>query len=242
MPRAIVISITSITFIYILTNAAYFALLTKSEILDTDAIAVLFGERTLAPFLQWLMPLFVALSTVGGLNASIFATSRIYFAAARQGQLFEALEMIHLDQLTPVPSLIFLGTTSALYLSTTKISSLIEYMTFVEASFAALAVSSLLMLRYKFPHLERPLRVPLLVPILYLIVTAAFLLLPLLSSPLEALIGLCIMVTGLPAYYLTARWRDKPKCYQGGIDRFNQITQKLTLSVRPDKEAVVCTI
>lgn len=239
IPRAIVISITSVTLIYILTNTAYFAVLTKQEILGSDAIAVLFGEQAFSSLARWLMPLMVALSTMGGLNASIFAASRIYFAAARQGQLFQVLEMIHVKHLTPIASLIFLGFTSAMYLFTTKISFLIEYMTFVEASFAALGVSTMIALRFKMPHLARPLRIPLLVPCVYLTFSAAMLLLPLWSSPVEALIGILITLTGLPVYYLTARWRTKPKLYQTTIDKFNKIAQLLTLSVVPTKDEEV---
>lgn len=241
MPRAIVVSITSVTLIYILANTAYFAVLTKEQILESDAIAVLFGEQALC-FAQWLMPLAVALSTMGGLNASIFAASRIYFAAAREGQLFSALEMINVNQLTPIPSLLFLGITSAGYLFTTNISSLIEYMTFVEASFAALGVSTLLALRLKMPQLARPLKVPLVVPIIYLCATAALLILPLWSSPIEAMIGIAITLTGLPVYYLTARWKHKPRLYQKTIDRFNETSQMLTLSVVPSKDEFVCQL
>lgn len=235
MPRAIIISISSITLIYILANAAYFAVLTKEEILGSDAIAVLFGEKAFA-LMGWLMPFIVALSTVGGLNASIFQASRIYFAAAREGQLFNALAMISTQQLTPIPSLIFLGFTSVIYLTTTKISYLIDYMTFIEASFAALGVSTLLALRFSKPDIERPLKVPLVIPIVYLLFTAALLILPLWTSPWEAAIGVCIMLTGLPAYYLTAKWERKPKFYQRTIDRFNMVVQKLTICVMPDRD------
>lgn len=236
------ISITSVTLIYILANTAYFAVLTKQEMLDSDAIAVLFGNRAFGRYAGWLMPLVVALSTMGGLNASIFTASRVYFAAARQGQLFNVLEMINVDSLTPVPALIFLGLTSSIYLVTTEITTLIEYMTFVEASFAALGVSTMLALRYKMPDLERPLKVPIAVPLVYLAISATFLALPLWSAPLNATIGVLITLTGLPAYYLTARWHEKPRVYQMAIDKLNIITQKLTLSVVPTKDAESCDV
>lgn len=235
-------SITFVTLIYILTNCAYFAVLDRQEILASDAIVVLFGDKidVLSKYgLRWLMPMMVALSTVGGLNASIFAASRIYFAAAREGQLFGALAMINMDQLTPVPSLIFLGITSSFYLSTTKILSLIEYTTFVEATFAALGVSTMLALRFKMPNLNRPLRIPLIVPCIYLLFSAAMLILPLMTAPIETMRGVMIMLSGVPAYYLTARWQEKPIIYQKAIDKFNQITQMLTMSVLPTPDVQV---
>lgn len=234
MPRAIILSISGVTLIYIMANAAYFAVLTKEQILGSDAIAVIFGDKAFG-YMKWLMPLIVAMSTVGGLNGSIFTASRIYFAAAREGQLFNALAMLNSNELTPIPSLIFLGLTSILYLTTTKISQLIDYMTFIEASFAALGVSTMLVLRYKHPDLKRPLKVPLIIPIVYLLFTGALIILPLWTSPLEAAIGILITLTGLPAYYLTAKWKQKPKSYQKLIDKFNSTVQKLTMSVMPSR-------
>lgn len=235
IPRSIVFSISGVTLIYILVNAAYFAVLSKEEILGSDAIAVLFGDKAFSLF-KWLMPLMVALSIVGGLNASIFTASRVYFAAAREGQLFNALAMINSKELTPIPSLIFLGLTSALYLVTTNITELIEYMTFVETSFAALGVSTMLALRYQLPDLQRPLKVPLLVPITYLLITGTLILLPLWTSPWRAAVGVLVTLTGLPVYYLTAKWEAKPRIYQRVIDKFNSTIQKLTMSVMPSRE------
>lgn len=232
MPRAIILSISTVTLIYILTNTAYFAVLTGPEILGSSAIAVTFGERTLSS-VKWLMPLAVAFCTVGGLNGAIFTSSRVLFAGARQGQLFSALNMINPRYLTPIPDLIFLGIVSSFYLITTEIIMLINYTTFVEALFAALAVSTMLALRYKLPELDRPLKVSLLVPILYLIFSALFIILPIWTAPVEAAIGVLIVLTGVPAYYLTAHWSTKPAGYQKAMDSFNRFTQMLTYSVTP---------
>lgn len=235
MPKAIIISMTSITVIYLLVNVAYFIVLTPDEITSSDAIAVIFGKKTLG-VLSSIMPLSVALSTTSGLNALIFSSSRILFVGARQGQLFSLLNMINIKYLTPVPSLLIVGLMSALYLITTKILSLINYLVFIEASFGALAVSTLLVLRYKFPELQRPLRVPTLIPVIYLVASCLLILTPLWENPWEALFGTAILITGLPAYYLTANWKVKPHIYQRSIDKVNNLTQKLTLSVPPEGE------
>jgi len=235
MPRAIMISITSITAIYILVNIAYFAVLDQDDILRSKAIAVTFGEQTLG-IASFLMPLSVALSTTSGLNALIFSSSRILFVGAREGQLFSLLNMISVKKLTPVPSLLFVGFMSTLYLITTEILSLINYLIFIEASFAALAVSTVLVLRRKFPELHRPLRVNTFIPVVYLIVSVLLIVSPIWNQPREALVGSVILMTGVPAYYLTAHWKVKPPVYQNTIDKLNDLTQKLTMSVTAEKD------
>lgn len=236
MPRAIIISITTITVIYILVNISYFAVLGQQEIIQSKAIAVAFGQRTMGSF-GLVMPLSVALSTTSGLNALIFSSSRVLFVGSRQGQLFSLLNMISVDKRTPIPSLIVVGFMSAMYLFTTDINTLIDYLVFIEAGFGTLAVSTLLVLRKKFPNINRPLAVNSYIPIIYLIVSTILLLMPIAEKPVQLLVGLCILAAGVPVYHLTANWKDKPRLYQKSIDNLNSLTQKLTLSVTPDEEA-----
>lgn len=234
MPRAIIISITLITIIYVLANLAYFAVLSHDQIISSDAIAVTFGKKTLGIF-SFLMPLSVALSTTSGLNALIFSSSRILFVGARQGQLFSLLNMISVNNLTPVPSLLFIGFMSSIYLFTTNIDNLISYLVFIEASFGGLAVSTLLVLRYKKPEIQRPLRVHTYIPYVYLIVSTCLIVAPIWKDPTQALIGTIILLTGIPVYYLTANWAVKPQVYQQTIDKVNNLTQRLTMSVTPEE-------
>lgn len=230
-----------VTVIYVLTNISYFIVLTPAEILDSNAIAVTFGDRVLGYF-RWVMPLAVALSTTSGLNAAIFSSSRILFVGARHGHLPEVLSMISVNRLSPVPSLMFLGALSLIYLSTTRIHSLINYLVLVEASFSALSVSTVITLRYKYPDILRPLKVSLILPILYLLVSSLLIFLPIYENFWGALIALSILLFGIPIYYLTYKWKEKPAGYQQSIDSVSGFIQKLTLCVKPDEEDFTKTI
>lgn len=96
-----------VTLVYALTNVAYFAVLTNTEILSSEAVAVTFSEKILS-VVSWIMPLFVALCTFGSLNGAIYASSRLFFVGARNGHLPLAISLIDIKRLTPVPSLIFM--------------------------------------------------------------------------------------------------------------------------------------
>lgn len=111
LPRAICISMPVVTLVYALTNVAYFIVLSNDEIRSSEAVAVTFSEKILG-VMSWIMPLFVALCTFGSLNGAIYASSRLFFVGARNGHLPLAISLIDIKRLTPVPSLIFMVSTT----------------------------------------------------------------------------------------------------------------------------------
>ncbi|XP_074598477.1 Y+L amino acid transporter 2-like [Brevipalpus obovatus] len=234
LPRAIYISLPFVTIIYVLANVAYFVVLTRQEILATAAVAVTFGDRTLGWF-AWSMPLFVALSTFGGLNGGIFASSRLLFVGARNGHMPTFISMINIRYFTPMNSLVFLGILTCMYLTTVKVYSLITYTTFVEAMSVLMSIAALLYLRYKVPKLHRPIKVNLAIPIVFFAVCLFLVLLPVYTKPLETGMGAVITLLGIPVYMVTIYWRNKPKIYRRMIDKFTRMTQIAFLSLPEEK-------
>jgi amino acid transporter len=105
LPRAIMISMPLITLFYLVTNIAYMLVLTPSEIVSSDAVALTFSEKTLGSF-AWLTPLFISFSTFGALSSCILSSSRIYYAAARDGNLPQCFALISLKNFTPVTCIV----------------------------------------------------------------------------------------------------------------------------------------
>ncbi|XP_071569044.1 b(0,+)-type amino acid transporter 1 isoform X4 [Temnothorax nylanderi] len=106
LPRSIMIGIPLVTICYALINVSYLAVMSPSEMIESEAVAVTFGNRILG-VMAWLMPLSVAISTFGSANGTLFAAGRLCFAASRQGHLLDCLSYVHVRRFTPAPGLIF---------------------------------------------------------------------------------------------------------------------------------------
>ncbi|XP_022695584.1 Y+L amino acid transporter 2-like isoform X3 [Varroa jacobsoni] len=123
---------------------------------------------------------------------------------------------------------------SLVYLGNTDVFVLINYTAFSEALFIMLSVGGLLWLRYKEPKLERPIKVNLILPVIFFLISIFLVVLPFFSQPSEALIGLAMTLSGLPVFYTTVFWRNKPKSYRNAISSATALIQKV-LNTVPEK-------
>ncbi|CAL4100462.1 unnamed protein product, partial [Meganyctiphanes norvegica] len=234
LPRAIFISLPLVTTVYVLANVAYLAILTPIEMEASDAIAVTVADQMLGYNWSWIMPLLVALSALGGLSVHIMTSSRLCFVGARQGHFPKSLSLINQQCNTPMPALVFLGVLSLCYLCTSNVYQLIEYASFVESLFILISICGLLYMRYKYPHMERPIKVHTIIPVIFLFICGFLVFLPLYVRPLEVGMGIAIVVSGIPVYFIFI-YMEKPKYIKKYLDSFTTGSQKLFDGVLDEK-------
>uniref|UniRef100_A0A667Z4A6 Large neutral amino acids transporter small subunit 2 n=1 Tax=Myripristis murdjan TaxID=586833 RepID=A0A667Z4A6_9TELE len=233
LPRAIFISIPLVTFVYVFANIAYVTAMSPAELLASNAVAVTFGQKLLG-VMAWIMPISVALSTFGGVNGSLFTSSRLFFAGAREGHLPSLLAMIHVKRCTPIPALLFTCLSTLLMLCTSDMYTLINYVGFINYLFYGVTVAGQIVLRIKQPDMHRPIKVCFLIwPVIYLLFWAFLLIFSLYSEPVVCGIGLAIMLTGVPVYFLGVYWDNKPQCFDAFVDKMTYLGQKFCLVVYP---------
>uniref|UniRef100_A0A1A7WB74 Solute carrier family 7 (Neutral amino acid transporter light chain, asc system), member 10 n=2 Tax=Iconisemion striatum TaxID=60296 RepID=A0A1A7WB74_9TELE len=232
LPRAIYISIPLVTFVYTLTNIAYFSSMLPEELLSSNAVAVTFGEKLLGAF-SIIMPISVALSTFGGINGYLFTSSRLCFSGAREGHLPSLLAMIHFKNCTPIPALLVCCTATIFILCIGETHNLINYVSFINYLSYGVTIAGLLYYRRRKPNIYRPIKVNLLVPVSYLLFWALLLGFSLYSEPVVCGVGLVIMLTGVPVYFLGVHWKEKPKCIYDFIACATSVGQKLCFVVFP---------
>ncbi|XP_017845698.1 Y+L amino acid transporter 2 [Drosophila busckii] len=234
LPRAIYISLPLVTGIYVLANMAYLAVLSAPEMIASNAIAVTFGNKIMGSFAH-IIPIMVAISALGALSVHIMTSSRMCFVGARNGHMPSILSHISVKSYTPLPSLAFLCLLSIIMLVVSDVYVLITYSSIVESFFIMLSVSAVLYFRYKRPNMERPIKVSLWVPIVFVIVAAFLVVIPVYVAPFEVAMGLLITLIGIPFYYVGVVWQNKPKWVQQTINWITFTCQKLFMSAREEK-------
>uniref|UniRef100_A0A224XFU9 Putative amino acid transporter n=1 Tax=Panstrongylus lignarius TaxID=156445 RepID=A0A224XFU9_9HEMI len=228
LPRAIWIAMPIVTFVYVLANLAYFAVITPNEIIASPAVAVTFGEKMFGP-LAWSVPVFVALSTFGGVNGVLFTSARLYMTGAQEGHLPQLFSFIHVTKCTPIPSLLFTGLASVVMVCWSDVFTLINYFSQVLWFSVGACIAGLIYLRKTKPNLPRPIKVNLVLPIIFLICCLLLVTLPILQEPMNTVISFLIIASGIPVYYLFVKRKKQPKYVESCLDGFTVLVQQLLM-------------
>ena len=206
--RGIVLGTAALVAIYLTANVGYVAALGASGVaasdrVAADAVRVLFG-----PPAAKLVTLAILVSIFSAANGLALTGPRTYFAMARDRVFFRSLAEVHPRFATPARAIAASAAWAALLAVTGTFEQLFTYVVFASWLFAALAAASVFVLRRQRPDAARPFRVPgyPVTPALFILAAAALVTNTVFARPVEALIGLGIVCTGLPAYLV---WRRR---------------------------------
>nr|XP_040060127.1 b(0,+)-type amino acid transporter 1-like isoform X1 [Gasterosteus aculeatus aculeatus] len=201
LPLAILIAIPLVSVCYVLVNVAYFTVMTASELLLSPAVALTFGDRVLYP-VSWIVPLFVVFSTFGSANGSCFTAGRLAYVSGREGHMVKILSYISLKRYSPAPALMFNGFLALIYIIPADINTLINYFSFAQWVFYGLTALGLIVMRFTRKELHRPVKVPIVIPGLIVLVSFYLVLAPIIDKPeMEYLYCAVFIFSGLLLYY-----------------------------------------
>ncbi|XP_005322704.2 b(0,+)-type amino acid transporter 1 [Ictidomys tridecemlineatus] len=211
---ALMIAIPLVTSLYVLVNISYLLVLSSSEILSSDAVAVSWGNQVLGSW-AWMVPLAVALSTFGSVNGIFFSGSRVCYVAAREGHLPGFLSMVHVRRLTPAPALMFTMAVALVLVIPGNFSILVNLMSFLSWITYGTTFSCLLYMRIKLKNLPRTYKVPTFIPVIMLLASLCLVLVPIIDNPqMEFLYVFLFLLSGFLVYFLFIYFQCQPRCLQ----------------------------
>jgi APA family basic amino acid/polyamine antiporter len=128
---------------------------------------------------------------------------RSIFAASADGSAPKVLGTIHPHHHSPWVAVLTLGVWSLLLTLSGTYDQITAYVVFGSWFFYGLAAASVIILRRKMPDVERPFKAwgyPYLT-LLFLLVVAWFLVNTFVENTRDAVIGILLLIIGLPFYY-----------------------------------------
>lgn len=207
LPLALIGSICGVALLYILFNWSIYRVLPYDTIvnmvegrnyyLGTAAAETLFGSAGL-----WIVGSAMVLAIFNSLNGCVMVFPRIYYAMARDGALFKTLGYLHPVWKTPVYAQVASAVMAIILICSRSLSELTSLVAVVGMIFHGMTFFSVILLRKKYPTMERPYRV-WLYPLTIFLVCAIMLGLianTVLKDPVTAALGLIVPLIALVIY------------------------------------------
>jgi APA family basic amino acid/polyamine antiporter len=210
LPRAFVGGTVAVAALYLLVNLSYFYTLTPVQIASvpvSSSVATQVMQRFLGPIAVSMTAVALMISSFGALHSSVLANSRIPFAMARDGLFFRALVRLSPRSNVPVRAILAQAIWASVLALSGTYDTLTDSVIFSSWLFYGLVTAALFVFRKKMPDAPRPYRAfgyPV-IPMIFLLVTAALLVNTFVAAPREALRGIGVLAAGLPFYWYWAR-------------------------------------
>lgn len=209
LPRAFFGGMLVVGALYLLVNAAYFYVLTPSEVgsvAATSSVATEVIRRYFGATAVILVAVALMWSSFGALHASVLANSRIPFAMAREGLFFRGLGTLSRHHV-PVRAIMAQAAWASVVTLTGSYDTLTDSVVFASWLFYGLSAGSLFVFRRTLPDASRPYRAfgyPWL-PAVFLLVTAWLIINTFIATPRLAILGIAAMLCGVPLYVVWSR-------------------------------------
>ncbi|HWB82698.1 MAG TPA: amino acid permease [Bryobacteraceae bacterium] len=203
LPRALIGGTAAVMGIYLLANSSYFHVLSAGQVAGSERVAADMMHRILGNAGANAVSIAAMISIFAALNGSILSGSRVPYAAAREGLFFRAFARVDPNHGTPGVSILALSAWSALLVLSGRYEQLFTYVIFASWIVYGMTTAAVIVLRFKRPDLSRPYRTTgyPFVPVLFVAAATAIVISTLFDSPRESLMGIILILLGLPFYF-----------------------------------------
>jgi amino acid transporter len=213
MPLALMIGTTLVVIVYLTINIGFIHLLPIAEMANAKLIGSKAAERipVFGAYGAAIIAGLVVVSTFSGLNGSMMAGPRIFFAMADRGLFFKTVARVSPRFQSPSVAIWLATALGVAYALQNDFAQLADKFILGIWPFYALSVAAVFVLRKKRPDMPRPYRTwgyPV-VPILFLVASFGMVLNALWTNPYDTGITFGIILAGVPIYQIWMRRRNR---------------------------------
>lgn len=209
IPKSIIIGLALVISVYIGFNIAMVNIMPMDGIIASkkaasDAAVVLFGSKGASIVAAGIM-----ISIFGALNGYVLTGPRVPYAMATQGLIPFSKQLSKIDSRTetPINAFVLIAVLATLYVLSGSFDMLTNLVTFASWIFFVMTVYGVFILRKRQTGVVEGYRVPLypIVPLIGIIGGVYILVSTLITDTNNALMGIGIMLLGLPVLFAVKR-------------------------------------
>jgi basic amino acid/polyamine antiporter, APA family len=193
LPLAFVGGVSVVTVIYLLISATFLAVLPLDRVTSNTAFVAQFGGVLFGAAGARVLSACVLVCVCGGIAAITMAAPRVCYAMARTGSFFAVFGRLHTRFDTPANAILLQTGLALAVLFLGAFDRVLSYIIFSAVIFLALAASTLFRLREPVRGWWFPAA-----PIGFIVLSAVVAFLILMHNPVPALVGVAIVLCGIP--------------------------------------------
>ena len=203
VPRAIIIGVTIATVLYVMVNYVYMKVLSLDELAavnKNEIGAAVVANTLLGKIGKTLIIILIMVSVFGSLNAIILSHSRIYFRMAQEKFFFKKVAQVHIRNKTPHIALLYTMVWSCVLVISGTFDILTDMVIFAGFLFYGLLAIAFIKMKQKGMISRKAFGYPI-IQVIIILFSLTLIINTIATHPLQSLIGLGLMFTGVPFYY-----------------------------------------
>lgn len=210
LPRALIIGVVGVVLLYLLVNVVCVYVLNPDGLSRTTTPASDVMRFALGPAGARLIAAGIAISTLGFLSQGMLTAPRVYFAMAEDGLFFKSVARVHPKTRVPIVAIVLQGILAIVIALWGRYEEILNYVVSVDFIFFGLTAACLFLLRKKNKAARsdgirvpgHPITTALFIAICWIVVINTIY-----RYPENTLIGVGILLAGIPAYFFW-RWKN----------------------------------
>ena len=208
LPRGLIFGVAAVVLLYLSANVVYISVLGTSGLAASVAPASDVMRSALGEFGARAIAAGIAISTVGFLSQSMLTAPRVYFAMAQDGLFFKQVATVHPTTRAPIVAIALQGVLAIVIALLGTYDRILNYVVSVDSIFFGLTACCVFILRKRLRDDVGGTRVPghPVTTILFIAICALVVINTVNRYPDNTLIGIAIMLAGIPAYLFWS-WR-----------------------------------
>ena len=250
LPKALIASIFTMLIIYTLTTISVFLIVPKAEILSNTVYTLYFASEVFGKYAGYfLITISIIFAIISTFSGYMIIVSRIIVSAAEDQQIPHCFSWLQRKRRTPILAVLLYAIFTLIFLTTfittfpDHMDGLIDIVGFIETVGTALTCFCVVVLRKTKPEWDRPNKISLIFPFLYVTLCLVVIGFAIQDSYRNFGIAILIMCTSIPFYYAKKYFESKKKAANGYgykiekvFIKFSRFLQKLLFVASPPSE------